>query len=215
MFHRTKSLLLVAVLVVSIVLSVPGCASPQEGEAISPHPEKVEEQKESVTSATVISSTETVPTTVDLEMSKAPKLNEIVEVAWTIRSTEVVPNCVASVELPEGAIKIDGDLSWSGALKQDIPVQLFATIKFVKEGDWAIRAVARRIVDEISGWSDVDYIFLTVKKDQGEFIEFFEAGPVESEPVDEEKADTLDSPLHEDPPVEIPEKPPAGIGWVE
>ena len=111
-----------------------------------------------------------VPIIVELGLSKAPKLDETVELNWIIRAVWDMPNCEGRVELPEGAIKVAGDLVWSGALKQDIPVQLSATIKFVKEGEWAIRGVAKGIIDENNSWSDVDYIFLKVTKDSGQFV---------------------------------------------
>ena len=113
---------------------------------------------------------ETIPIMVKLGMSKAPKLDETAELTWTIRSVWDMANCEGRVELPQGAIKVAGDLVWSGALKQDIPVQLSATIKFGKEGEWAIRGVAKGIIDANNSWSNVDYIFLKVTKDSGQFV---------------------------------------------
>jgi hypothetical protein len=111
-----------------------------------------------------------IPISIKLGMTKAPKLDETAELTWTIRAVWDMRNCEGRVELPQGAIKVAGDLVWSGALKRDVPVQLSATIKFVKEGEWAIRGVAKSIIDEKNSWSDVDYLFLKVTRYSGQFV---------------------------------------------
>jgi len=137
---------------------------------------------------------ETVPIGVDLEMSKAPKLNEIVELTCTVNSVfdMDMPNCVANVELPNGAVKVDGDLSWSGAIEKDIPVQFSATIKFVEEGVWVIEATATEFLDDDNSWGDITAICLNVTEDQGRFIEGFEKGPVESGSIESEQPIDID-----------------------
>jgi len=127
-----------------------------------------------------------------LEMSKAPKLNEIAELTCIVGSLWDIPNCVANVELPEGAVKVDGDLSWSGAIEKDIPVQLFANIKFVEEGDWAIRATATEILNDGNSRGDIAYIHLIVTEDQGRFLEKPEEGSGKAEPMENEKPIDID-----------------------
>jgi len=110
------------------------------------------------------------PISVDLEMEKAPRLEEAVTLTCTVKSIGYDgPASTASIELPEGAVLVNGDLKWEGDLKADIPIQFTATIKFVKEGYWKIKAVANRVVNEYSIWGDMDSIFLRVTEESGEF----------------------------------------------
>ena len=111
----------------------------------------------------------TTPINVDLNIAKAPRLNEIVALSCVVWSDLDGPASTASIELPEGAVLVDGNLKWEGDLQKDIPVQFSATIKFVEEGQWEIKAVANRVVSESYRWGDADYIYLTVKKDSGSF----------------------------------------------
>lgn len=184
---------LIGAMVLLLGLSIPQCA-PSGGEATPPN--------------------ETVPIGVDLEMSKAPKLNEIVELTCTVSSVFDwdMPNCVANVELPNGAVKVDGDLSWSGAIEKDIPVQFSATIKFVEEGVWVIEATATEFLDDDNSWGDITAICLNVTEDQGRFIEEFEAGPGKAEQSSPGDGKLVPEFIEEEElefSVEIPEDPPA------
>lgn len=109
------------------------------------------------------------PITVDVRISKAPKINENVKLFFTITSAFDAPNSIAEIELPEGAILVNGNLNWKGDLIKNIPVQLSSTIKFIKEGNWTIKTFAKQIFDEENWWGDVDYIYLNVTKKAGQF----------------------------------------------
>jgi hypothetical protein len=85
------------------------------------------------------------PITLELTMSKAPSLNETAMTTCTVKSVFPAPNSVAQVDLPSGAILIDGNLSWQGDLEPGSPVQLSGTIKFIEEGQWTIKAFAKDI----------------------------------------------------------------------
>jgi hypothetical protein len=109
------------------------------------------------------------PITVELAMSKAPRLNEPAMITCIVKSVFPAPNSVAQVELPSGATLIDGNLSWQGDLEPGSPVQLSGTIKFIEEGKWTIKAFAKYIIDDNSCWGDGEYIYVTVTKDTGKF----------------------------------------------
>ncbi|MCJ7646851.1 hypothetical protein MUO65_08165 [bacterium] len=108
------------------------------------------------------------PIEVTLKISKAPRLNQIVDLTCTIVSAMDAPNSKAEIELPEEAVKVSGNLKWKGDLKKKHPVTLNTKIKFIKEGKWVIKASAKHIIDEENWWGDIDYLYLTVKKDSGE-----------------------------------------------
>jgi len=103
----------------------------------------------------------------DLEMSKAPKLNEIAELTCIVGSLWDLPNTTVEITLPEGATLISGDLTWQGDLKADNPVSLSATIRFTETGNWAIKTVAKSIIDEDNSCSDIAYIRLNVGATKG------------------------------------------------
>lgn len=109
------------------------------------------------------------PITIELAMSKAPRLNEPARITCTIKSAFPAPNSVAQVELPSGATLIDGNLSWQGDLEPGSPVRLSGTIKFVEEGQWTIKAFAKYIISEQTCWGDGEYIYVTVTKYTGKF----------------------------------------------
>ncbi len=88
-------------------------------------------------------------TTIDWNISKPPKLNEPVRLTWNIiamrdielASAEIefrVMRGTDSVKISAEEMLINGDLQWSGSLKDGIPVELWAEIKFLEVGDWEI-----------------------------------------------------------------------------
>jgi len=107
------------------------------------------------------------PITTEFHISKTPKLNEPVILTLKINSAFDAPNSEATIEIPEGAIKLEGDLSWKGDLMKNLPVQISAKIKFIREGDWTITGSAKHIIDESNYWGDIDYIYLCIKEDFG------------------------------------------------
>lgn len=114
------------------------------------------------------------PITVNLEISKAPKLEEVVTVKLKInlsafKTVFKAENTEAGIVLPDGAVKVDGGLDWKGDLIPEKPVELVAKIKFIKEGNWGIKGHAKYIIDAKNSWGDADYIYLNVSKHSGSF----------------------------------------------
>jgi hypothetical protein len=109
------------------------------------------------------------PIIVNLEVSKAPYLNEIITVSLKINSVFEAKNTEAAIILPHGAIKVDGNLEWKGDLKRKIPVELIARIKFFKQGNWIIKGYAKHVLDKDTVWGDVDYVYLNVAEGSGSF----------------------------------------------
>lgn len=115
------------------------------------------------------SSSPSTPLTIHFIMAKAPKLNEPVNVTVTIKSVLDAPDTTASLELPNSAVLVSGTLSFQGNLSENEPARFEAVIKFVAEGNWAIRAVARRVVSQDEVWGDAAYIYLHVGKESSHF----------------------------------------------
>ncbi|MBI2523248.1 hypothetical protein HYW19_02575 [Candidatus Woesearchaeota archaeon] len=113
-----------------------------------------------------------------MSISKAPKLNEPVTLTLTISSALDAPDSKTAIELPEGTIKIGGNLSWEGDLSKNVPVQISAEIKFIQGGDWAIKGSAKHIIDEDNSWGDADYIYLGTNETFGK-LGYCEPGPGE------------------------------------
>jgi hypothetical protein len=109
------------------------------------------------------------PLIVHISMSKAPKLNEEVEVVLEVQAYRDAPGTTAQIELPPEAQLVSGTLHWEGDVKVGSPVQLTARIVFTQEGEYTIRGSALRPVSADMVWGDDDYIYLTVKQDAGIF----------------------------------------------
>ncbi len=93
-------------------------------------------------------------TATQLDIPKPPKLNEPVELNWSISSIRDVSGVTAevlfkwmkgttSLEVPSKDILVDGNLNWYGSLRENEPVDFFAIIKFPNEGDWEVSAQCR------------------------------------------------------------------------
>jgi len=78
---------------------------------------------------------ENFPMTVQLDISKAPRLDEPVELTWIVNSIRDIAEANGQVkfylmegtdrvEVPVDDILVEGDLSWEGSLKEDTPIQL-------------------------------------------------------------------------------------------
>ncbi len=90
-----------------------------------------------------------------LEISKAPALNENAEITLTVTTIRTAPTASAKITLPEGFELVSGDLSWKGELVENQPLQLKATVKAVKTGNWTI----------FGGAGYGDYLYITVNED--------------------------------------------------
>jgi hypothetical protein len=100
-------------------------------------------------------------------MSKAPKLNEEVEVVLEVQAVEDSPGTAAQIELPPQARLVGGDPYWEGAVQPDSPVRIIVNIVFTQEGEYTVTGRALRPVSADMVWGDADYIYLTVKQDTG------------------------------------------------
>jgi hypothetical protein len=117
------------------------------------------------------------PITVELDISKAPGLDETVELTWvinTIRDLSEVKSEIEfyhmegtdRIEVPAEDVLVDGDLRWEGSLTKNSPVQLSATIGLHQEGDWEIHASADCYA-EVEPINSGYIIFLNVVKEKG------------------------------------------------
>jgi hypothetical protein len=92
--------------------------------------------------------TEDAPIAVTLKPGRAPLLGEPLDLTVAIQANRDVPegevylnffrHDVGGRKSPN--LRIDGDLSWSGSLKKDVPVQLSGKVSFYEEGDFGIEA---------------------------------------------------------------------------
>ncbi|KCZ71274.1 S-layer like family, C-terminal region [Candidatus Methanoperedens nitroreducens] len=126
---------------------------------------------------------------VNLSMEGLPKLNQTVELLFTVNPHTSFPNTSIQIQLPEGFVLVNGDLSWRGDLAKNETKRIQAFIKAIKTGNWTIVALARsfREVDsftETEGKADALFISIseetaTVSKKQ----------PVLQRPPMEERVD--------------------------
>jgi len=120
---------------------------------------------------------ERAPMTVQVDISKAPRLDEPAELTWVINSIRDIAKAngeiefhrmegTGGMEMPAEDILVEGDLSWEGSLKKDTPIQLSAIISFPQEGDWQIVALGHS-PEQVSGCADG--LFLHVGEEEGRF----------------------------------------------
>lgn len=107
------------------------------------------------------------PLVVQLSLSKAPKLNEEIEVVLKIQAYQDSPGTTAQIELPPEAKLVSGELRWEGDVKVGSPMELTIRLAFIQEGEYTIRGSALSPVSPDLVWGDDDYIYLTVKQDGG------------------------------------------------
>jgi len=79
------------------------------------------------------------------------------------------PNTTATISLPEGVELVKGELNGQWDLKANTPVYINATIRFLKAGDFQIKAAARRAIDANNFWGDVESLYLTIGPEASSF----------------------------------------------
>ena len=102
------------------------------------------------------------PIFVNLSIEKVPVVNESIVLSCSVNSTIDAPNTTAVITIPEGAELVSGNLTGQLDLKANAPVYLNTTIKFLRPGDFTIKAVARHGIDANNYWGDVGYLHLTI-----------------------------------------------------
>lgn len=120
--------------------------------------------------------TEQSPITTQLDIPKPPRLDEPVQLTWSLNSIRDIDGVISEVKfyhmeetdrikVSAEDILIKGDLSWKGPLKKDNPLNFSATIKFPLEGDWEILTLADSYVEQqpINAGSG---LFLHIDKDK-------------------------------------------------
>ena len=120
----------------------------------------------------------TTPLHVNLEMSHAPRLDEMATLTCTVELEKEYEygykRFLFWVDIPEAATLVqDSELEWEGPIEPGVPVQLSAPIKFTEEGLWTITCNARLIiVEDVAVYGGIDEVHLTVSEEAGEFYVF-------------------------------------------
>ncbi|VUT27939.1 MAG: hypothetical protein SYNGOMJ08_00496 [Candidatus Syntrophoarchaeum sp. GoM_oil] len=89
-----------------------------------------------------------VPMYVNLSVSGIPSLNTVVKLTFTATPLADAPNTTVQILLPDEFVLVVGDVFWNGDLAKSKTIQLNASVKAVKVGDYIIKASA--ISDQIS-----------------------------------------------------------------
>ena len=164
-----KNIFILLFILPVLLLSIPGCASSQEGGGIQTKPQQAggiqtEPQEESSIQAEPASApeSETLPPPpappprgaiiVELSFSEPPVLGKPVEVLATFAIREGykkdATNTVAQIVLDNGFDLIDGELKWKGDLLRGSSVEIKATIKAIKIGERLVKAGALAYSDD-------------------------------------------------------------------
>ncbi len=156
-------------------LNLPSTSPSVAASVASPTPQPSVTRQASITASpeavgtSIHSSSPSTPLLINFTMAKAPKVSEPVSIKVTVRSVLDAPNTTANLDLPAAVSMISGTSSFKGDLKKNEPVTFEAVIRFMSEGDWTVRAVAKRVVSQDEIWGDAAYIYLNVGRDSGHF----------------------------------------------
>ena len=149
--------------------------------------EKIRDYNELSESSITISFTEpTVPLDIDLSIEGLPKLNQTVKLIVTVTGLLNLPNTSLQIQLPEGFILINGDLSWKGALTTNEIKKIQALVKPVKVGNWTIKAVARSY-HEWGFYGKEDILYISVSEETATVTK---EPPIPPQPPMEERVGT-------------------------
>lgn len=107
------------------------------------------------------------PINIELSLSKPPSKGETAELLANVTSVRDAPNTTIQINLPEGFALVEGKLSWKGNIAKNEEIQLTPTIKAVGNGNWTIKAFAKKIISEDSWWMDKDNIYISIKDGKG------------------------------------------------
>jgi hypothetical protein len=89
------------------------------------------------------------PVKMDINLSEVPCLDEPAQLMWSLNSIRDITNVSCEIEfyllqgtdrvrIPPEEMLIDGHLTWEGSLEKNKLIELSATVKFTKTGDWII-----------------------------------------------------------------------------
>jgi hypothetical protein len=105
---------------------------------------------------------EMYPVSLGLDISKAPRAGEVVNLSCRIRSVIDLPDVSiawsllrrlgdTAEDLPETDLLSSTDLAWNTDLKKNEPIVFSTTIKFPTEGDWELSATGKSGTKYITG----------------------------------------------------------------
>lgn len=100
------------------------------------------------------------PIAVSLSMPATLKLNEPADIAIVVNSALDAPNTNVDLILPEGAALMSSDKAWKANLTANIPATFSAKIMMVKTGEWEIKAIAKRAIDQENSWGDMAMAYI-------------------------------------------------------
>ena len=103
-----------------------------------------------------------VPVKVSLSLSGAPTLNHTAELTCAVTSEVDAPGLEASVSLPDGFVLVSGQLTALGNLAAGSGLELQATIKAVKTGDFVLEAKAGFSPDAASWLGDRARLYVSI-----------------------------------------------------
>lgn len=112
----------------------------------------------------------TSPMSIQLSISTPPALNQMADVRALVQSSVEAPNTKAEIVLSEGFILVNGVLSWTGDLAKGGHVELLATVKAIKTGEWTIEARAISNFTRDSYFGSSAALRLLVSESFGEIV---------------------------------------------
>jgi len=156
-------------LLVAAGLALAACAAlPAAPTAISPTAEPTVASSVAPTPVVATSGIPNTPITVQLILSKPPRLNEPAEVTLVVSAVADAPGTTAEIILPAAAKDVTGDLTWTGDIAGGGQHTMHATIVFQQEGNFTVEGKALRPAGNGDVWGDLAAIYLNVTAEAGQ-----------------------------------------------
>jgi hypothetical protein len=102
------------------------------------------------------------PITLKLTLSKIPVVNEEATLHIDVNCVFDAPETNVKIVLPSDVVMINGTIEKNLDLKANTTESLETTIKFSRQGDYKITAVAHKVIDQGNSWGDMDVIYLSI-----------------------------------------------------
>lgn len=182
-FTISKKIWISTILGLIVLLMVAGCVNKaQEPQEVTPTPEVTTPEVtdtqgtpvEATPLATPVETTTLIVERGNKEMPKTPisvsmsmphelNLNEAVDISIVVNSTKDAPNTSVELILPEGISLVSDNSTWKVDLVAKTPVSLSAKIALIKIGQWDIKVLAKKVIDQDNSWGDVDMAYIGYK----------------------------------------------------
>jgi hypothetical protein len=102
------------------------------------------------------------PVNISLDISDLPQLGIPFNLIYTVSSQDDNSDINVEIKIPEGAMVVNGNLTWKGKLSGIKQSSSTIQLKFMKTGKYTIEATASEQIDKGNTWGDSASLFVQI-----------------------------------------------------